>query len=58
MNLKNYKFEIFLMSSSYILNSTVGLWYDRMYKNLYENYLLIINFKHVGIINIIYTLCK
>lgn len=42
--LKIYKLEIFLMSSSYILNSIVGLWYDRMYKNLYENNLLIINF--------------
>ena len=54
--LKNYKFEIFLMSSSYILNSTVGLWYDRMYKNLYENYLLIINFLNMLVLLILFIL--
>lgn len=53
--LKNYKLEIFLMSSSFILNSTSGLWYDRMYKNLYENYLLIINFLNMLVLLILFT---
>ena len=44
------------MSSSYILNSTVGLWYDRMYKNLYENYLLIINFLNMLVLLILFIL--